>query len=240
MCWWLRFKGGLTSVGFHLSGKRSMKDLGGKTAFVTGAASGIGLGIATALAQAGVKVMLCDIEETALAKAVEGMKQTNADVDGVKADVSLKAELKAAAEAIDRPLWQSAHSRQQRRSGRRRPVRRLDRRWMGVDARRQSDGRRVGNRDFRPSDRTAWRGRTHCVHCVDRRADLGRRHSIQRIQIRCRRSIRGVAQRTRSSWDRRVGAVSGIRPYPDHGLLAKPAGTFRPHPHGQIGGNSSV
>jgi NAD(P)-dependent dehydrogenase (short-subunit alcohol dehydrogenase family) len=76
-----------------------MKDLGGKTAFVTGAASGIGLGIATALAQAGVKVMLCDIEEAALAKAVEGLKQTNADVDGVKADVSLKAELKAAADA---------------------------------------------------------------------------------------------------------------------------------------------
>jgi NAD(P)-dependent dehydrogenase (short-subunit alcohol dehydrogenase family) len=77
-----------------------MKDLGGKTAFVTGAASGIGLGIATALAQAGVKVMLCDIEDAALAKAVEGLKQTNGDVDGVKADVSLKAELKAAAEAV--------------------------------------------------------------------------------------------------------------------------------------------
>ena len=76
-----------------------MKDLAGKTAFITGAASGIGLGIATALAQAGVKVMLCDIEEAALAKAVEGLKQTNADVEGVKADVSLKAELKAAAEA---------------------------------------------------------------------------------------------------------------------------------------------
>jgi len=76
-----------------------MKDLAGKTAFVTGAASGIGLGIATALAQAGVKVMLCDIEEAALAAAVEGLKQTNADVDGVKADVSLKAELKAAADA---------------------------------------------------------------------------------------------------------------------------------------------
>ncbi len=70
-----------------------MKDLGGKTAFVTGAASGIGLGIATALAQAGVKVMLCDIEDAALAKAVEGLKQTNADVEGFKADVSLKAEL---------------------------------------------------------------------------------------------------------------------------------------------------
>ncbi len=76
-----------------------MKDLAGKTAFVTGAASGIGLGIATALAQAGVKVMLCDIEEAALASAVEGLKLTNADIDGVLADVSLKAELKAAAEA---------------------------------------------------------------------------------------------------------------------------------------------
>lgn len=76
-----------------------MKDLAGKTAFVTGAASGIGLGIATALAQAGVKVMLCDIEAEALAKAVAGLKQTNADVDGVRADVSLKAELQAAADA---------------------------------------------------------------------------------------------------------------------------------------------
>ena len=76
-----------------------MNDLAGKTAFVTGAASGIGLGIAGALAQAGMKVMLCDIEEAALAKAVEGLKRTNADVDGVKADVSLKSELHAAADA---------------------------------------------------------------------------------------------------------------------------------------------
>ena len=76
-----------------------MKDLAGKTAFVTGAASGIGLGIATALAQAGVKVMLCDIEQGALDRAVEQLKLTNADVDGVKADVSLKAELKSSAEA---------------------------------------------------------------------------------------------------------------------------------------------
>jgi NAD(P)-dependent dehydrogenase (short-subunit alcohol dehydrogenase family) len=76
-----------------------MKDLSGKTAFVTGAASGIGLGIATALSQAGVKVMLCDIEEEALAKAVAALKLTNADVDGVRADVSLKAELQVAADA---------------------------------------------------------------------------------------------------------------------------------------------
>jgi NAD(P)-dependent dehydrogenase (short-subunit alcohol dehydrogenase family) len=76
-----------------------MTELAGKTAFVTGAASGIGLGIATAFAQAGVKVMLCDIEEAALAQAVAKLKLTNADVESVRADVSLKNELKMAAEA---------------------------------------------------------------------------------------------------------------------------------------------
>jgi NAD(P)-dependent dehydrogenase (short-subunit alcohol dehydrogenase family) len=82
-----------------LTQENPMKELAGKTAFVTGAASGIGLGIAGALAQSGMKVMLCDIEEAALAQAVEGLKRTNADVDGFKADVSLKSELQAAADA---------------------------------------------------------------------------------------------------------------------------------------------
>ena len=75
-----------------------MKSLEGKTAFVTGAASGIGLGIATALAQAGVKVMLCDIEKAALDKAVADLRATNADVEGVLADVSLKDNLQRAAD----------------------------------------------------------------------------------------------------------------------------------------------
>ena len=76
-----------------------MKDLVGKTAFITGAASGIGLGVATHLAQAGVKVMMCDIEGAALETAVADLKRTNADVEAVVADVSLKSELRAAAEA---------------------------------------------------------------------------------------------------------------------------------------------
>jgi NAD(P)-dependent dehydrogenase (short-subunit alcohol dehydrogenase family) len=76
-----------------------MKELAGKTAFITGAASGIGLGVATSLAQAGVKVMMCDIEKAALETAVAGLKRTNADVDSVVADVSLKSELQAAADA---------------------------------------------------------------------------------------------------------------------------------------------
>jgi NAD(P)-dependent dehydrogenase (short-subunit alcohol dehydrogenase family) len=70
-----------------------MKDLANKTAFVTGAASGIGLGIATALAQAGAKVMLCEHRGAGARQGRRRLKSTNADVDGVKADVSLKEEL---------------------------------------------------------------------------------------------------------------------------------------------------
>ena len=75
-----------------------MKELEGKVAFVTGAASGIGLGIAEALAQAGVKVMMCDIEKAPLDEAAAALRTTNADVETVIADVSIKTQLQAAAD----------------------------------------------------------------------------------------------------------------------------------------------
>ena len=46
-----------------------MQNLAGKTAFVTGGASGIGLGIAKALAGAGMNVVIADIRDDHLAKA---------------------------------------------------------------------------------------------------------------------------------------------------------------------------
>jgi NAD(P)-dependent dehydrogenase (short-subunit alcohol dehydrogenase family) len=76
-----------------------MKDLAGKVAFVTGAASGMGFGIATALAQAGVKVMLADIEAPALEAATRKLRATNVDVDSVVADISLREQLQQAADA---------------------------------------------------------------------------------------------------------------------------------------------
>ena len=42
--------------------------------------------------QAGGKVM-CDVEQAALAKAIADLKLTNANARGVRADVSLKAQL---------------------------------------------------------------------------------------------------------------------------------------------------
>ncbi len=48
-----------------------MNDFAGKVAVLTGAASGIGLGLATRFAQEGMKVVLADVEEPALAAAVQ-------------------------------------------------------------------------------------------------------------------------------------------------------------------------
>ena len=47
-----------------------MREFVGKTAFVTGGASGIGLALGRAFAEAGCKAMLADIEKTALDAAL--------------------------------------------------------------------------------------------------------------------------------------------------------------------------
>src|SRR3972149_11600719 len=72
-----------------------MERLEGKVAVVTGAASGIGLGLATRFAEGGMKVVLADIEAPALEAAVAGLKQREFDVMGVVTDVSKDKSLQA-------------------------------------------------------------------------------------------------------------------------------------------------
>ena len=67
-----------------------MKDFEGKTAVVTGAASGIGYGLAEKLAQEKMQVVLADVEEEALDKAVKQLRQYQHRVIGVKTDVLIK------------------------------------------------------------------------------------------------------------------------------------------------------
>ena len=67
-----------------------MQDISGKTAIVTGAASGIGLGIATALAEAGANVVMADIQKDAVEAAAHGLSGTNKRVMPVRIDVTLE------------------------------------------------------------------------------------------------------------------------------------------------------
>ena len=65
-----------------------MREITGKTAFVTGGASGIGLALGRAFAGAGMKVMLADIEADALSAAVRSLHNVGPDVRGVTCDVT--------------------------------------------------------------------------------------------------------------------------------------------------------
>ena len=65
-----------------------MKDFSGKTAIVTGAASGIGLGIATALAEEGANVVMADIQKEAVEQAADALSDTNKRVMPVQIDVT--------------------------------------------------------------------------------------------------------------------------------------------------------
>ncbi|HEY1836292.1 MAG TPA: SDR family NAD(P)-dependent oxidoreductase [Rhizomicrobium sp.] len=76
-----------------------MRELSGKTAFVTGGASGIGFALGNAFARTGMKVMLADIEADALNSAVKGQRDCGLDVRGVVCDVTDPASVARAAAA---------------------------------------------------------------------------------------------------------------------------------------------
>jgi NAD(P)-dependent dehydrogenase (short-subunit alcohol dehydrogenase family) len=77
-----------------------MQNLEGKTAFVTGGASGIGLGIAKALLGAGMKVVIADIRDDHLAAAREELAGGD-NVLALKLDVTDRAAYAAAADAAE-------------------------------------------------------------------------------------------------------------------------------------------
>jgi len=76
-----------------------MQDVTDKVAFVTGAASGIGLGMTRAFCRAGMRVMMADIERAALTHAAERLRQAGAAVETVVCDVSERASVLGAARA---------------------------------------------------------------------------------------------------------------------------------------------
>ena len=75
-----------------------MKEFNDKVAVITGAASGIGCGIAEKFLQEGMKVVLADIESKALAKTEEVLKEISSNVLTVVTDVSKIDDVKTLAQ----------------------------------------------------------------------------------------------------------------------------------------------
>ncbi|MEE8581246.1 MAG: SDR family NAD(P)-dependent oxidoreductase, partial [Myxococcota bacterium] len=74
-----------------------------KVAVVTGAASGIGRGMAECFAEAGMKLVLADVEEAGLEKTAEALGSGGAELLSLRVDVSQPAQVEALAQqAIER------------------------------------------------------------------------------------------------------------------------------------------
>jgi NAD(P)-dependent dehydrogenase (short-subunit alcohol dehydrogenase family) len=76
-------------------------ELGGRTAIVTGAASGIGLGIAEALAGAGMNLVLADLQPAPLEEARRKIETLGVKAVGMPADVSDPAAVAALGRAAE-------------------------------------------------------------------------------------------------------------------------------------------
>lgn len=76
-----------------------MKDLRDKTAFVTGAASGIGLATARALAARGARLILADIDGAGAEAAAAALRTTGVDALGLALNVAEEADWIRAGEA---------------------------------------------------------------------------------------------------------------------------------------------
>jgi NAD(P)-dependent dehydrogenase (short-subunit alcohol dehydrogenase family) len=79
-----------------------LKELSGKVAVVTGAASGIGRALAERFAAEGMKVVLADLEEEALRRAEGELQVSGAIVASLRTDVSKAEDVEALAQfAVD-------------------------------------------------------------------------------------------------------------------------------------------
>ncbi len=79
-----------------------MKDFAGRTAFVTGGANGVGIGLVRALLAEGCKVAIADVRQDAIDRALKSLD--NREVMGVQLDVSSRADFAAAADAVEARL----------------------------------------------------------------------------------------------------------------------------------------
>ncbi|MEI9886131.1 MAG: SDR family NAD(P)-dependent oxidoreductase [Rhizomicrobium sp.] len=79
-----------------------MRIVEGKTAFITGGASGIGLGMAKVFAAAGMKVVIADIRRDHLDSAMTHFSATNLRVHPLVLDVTDRAAMAAAADEAER------------------------------------------------------------------------------------------------------------------------------------------
>ena len=77
-----------------------IKNFQGKNAFITGGASGIGLGLARAFAAKGMTVAIADIQQDAIEPAVAAIQEAGGKAIGVQIDVTDRQAMREAANRV--------------------------------------------------------------------------------------------------------------------------------------------
>ena len=78
-----------------------MESLKNKTAFITGGASGIGLGIAKACADEGMNIVIVDLRQNAIDEVLPYFEEKNVPVLGIRLNVTDRVEYTKAADAAE-------------------------------------------------------------------------------------------------------------------------------------------
>ncbi len=79
-----------------------MKDFQGQLAFITGGASGAGLGQAKVFGRAGASVVIADIREEAVDQALAELRTESITAYGIVLDITDRAAYAAAADEVER------------------------------------------------------------------------------------------------------------------------------------------
>jgi NAD(P)-dependent dehydrogenase (short-subunit alcohol dehydrogenase family) len=79
-----------------------MKDFTGKVAFITGGASGAGLGQAKLFSEAGCKIVIADIRQDHLDEAMAYFRDKKAEVHAIKLDITDRQAYAAAADEVEK------------------------------------------------------------------------------------------------------------------------------------------
>jgi NAD(P)-dependent dehydrogenase (short-subunit alcohol dehydrogenase family) len=85
-----------------------------KIALITGANKGLGLETAKQLAEKGIKVILTARDAAKGKEATESLKSKGLDVEFIKLDTSVSADITAAADYVDKTYGHCDHGRHQK------------------------------------------------------------------------------------------------------------------------------
>jgi len=78
-----------------------MREFAGKVAFITGGASGAGLGQAQVFGRAGCRIVIADIRRAAIDEALELLRSEGIEAHGIELDITDRAAYAAAADEVE-------------------------------------------------------------------------------------------------------------------------------------------